>query len=136
MRALLGPTASRCRLRRTALTGWGLQWSSQETDFKGDNTMATAYSTASDASTIASTFYRSGPELRVQFTSFTSPDNGFSLAELDALEQAIAAARRSMTEALTAAEPELAVFRPASEDDATLRKRYHEQLRKTVPVPT
>ncbi len=98
--------------------------------------MATAYPLESDAPTVASTFHRSGPEIRVQFTSFTSPDNGFSLAELDALEQAIAAARRSMTEAPTAAEPEFTVFRPPGNDDATLHKRYHEQLRQIVPVPT
>ena len=87
-----------------------------------------------DAATINATFTRRDGELRVIFSSDIAPGEGFSLAELDVLQGAIAHARRHMLEDETT--PKLALVRPEPGKDANIETRYRTQLRQMNPVPT
>ena len=87
-----------------------------------------------DAATISATFRRRDGELRVIFSSEIAPAEGFSLAELDVLQGAIAHARRHMLEDETT--PTLTLVRPEPEKDENIEARYRTQLRQMNPVPT
>jgi hypothetical protein len=58
--------------------------------------MSTATLQNDTAATINATFTRRDRQLRVAFSSEIAPTEGFSLAELDVLQDAIAHARRHM----------------------------------------
>jgi hypothetical protein len=87
-----------------------------------------------DAATISATFTRRDGELRVIFSSEIAAGEGFSLAELDVLQGAIAHARRHMLEDETT--PTLALMRPQPKEDGYIETRYRTQLRQMNPVPT
>lgn len=87
-----------------------------------------------DAATISATFARRDGVVRVIFSSEIAPAEGFSLAELDVLQGAIAHARRHMLEDETT--PKLTLVRPEPEKDENIEARYRTQLRRMNPAPT